>query len=79
MAVERNTIVTLHNRNPLHTFFAYFFVIFYSCYSYERVCEKRLLHEFPISIAMLNGTFFFRSVKAINNWKRSTVKQILLN
>ena len=31
---------------------------------------------FPIAI--LNGTFFFRSVKAMNNWKRSAIKQILL-
>ena len=37
------------------------------------------MHEFPISyIAILNGTFFFRSVKAMNNWKRSAIKQILL-
>ena len=33
----------------------------------------------PFPIAILNGTFFFRSVKAINNWKRSSaIKQILL-
>ena len=32
----------------------------------------------PFPIAMLNGTFFFRSVKAMNNWKRSAIKQILL-
>ena len=32
----------------------------------------------PFPIAILNGTFFFRSVKEMNNWKRSTIKQILL-
>ena len=32
--------------------------------------------QFPIAI--LNGTFFFRSVKAMNSWKRSAIKQILL-
>ena len=32
----------------------------------------------PFPIAILNGTFFVRSVKAMNNWKRSAVKQILL-
>ena len=32
----------------------------------------------PFPIAILNGTFFFRSVKAMNNWKRSAIKQILL-
>ena len=32
----------------------------------------------PFPTAILNGTFFFRSVKAINNWKRSAIKQILL-
>ena len=30
------------------------------------------------SIAILNGTFFFRSVKAMNNWKRRAIKQIIL-
>ena len=38
-----------------------------------------ILHETPFSIAILNGTYFFRSGKAMNNWKRSTVKQILLS
>ena len=32
--------------------------------------------RFPV--AVLNGTFIFRSVKAMNNWKRSAIKQILL-
>ena len=32
----------------------------------------------PFPIAILNGTFFFHSVKAINNWTRSAIKQILL-
>ena len=32
----------------------------------------------PFPISILNGTFFFRSVKAMNNWKRSAIKQILL-
>ena len=33
----------------------------------------------PFPIAILNGTFFFRSVKAMNNWKYSPYyKQILL-
>ena len=32
----------------------------------------------PFPIAILNGTFFFLSVKAMNNWKRSSIKQILL-
>ena len=32
----------------------------------------------PFPIAILNGTFFFRSVKAMNNWDRSAIKQILL-
>ena len=31
--------------------------------------------QFPIAI--LNGAFLFRSVKAMNNWKRSAIKQIL--
>ena len=29
-------------------------------------------------MAVLNGNFFFRSLKVINNWKRSAIKQILL-
>ena len=40
--------------------------------------RKALLHESPFHIAILNGTFFFRSVKAMNNWKQSAIKQILL-
>ena len=32
----------------------------------------------PFPIAILNGTFFFRSVKAMDNWTRSAIKQILL-
>ena len=32
----------------------------------------------PFPIAIMNGTFYFRSVKAMNNWKRSAIKQILL-
>ena len=32
----------------------------------------------PFPIAILNGTFFFRSVNSMNNWKRSAIKQILL-
>ena len=32
----------------------------------------------PFPIAILNGTIFFRSVKAMNNWKRSAIKQFLL-
>ena len=32
----------------------------------------------PFPIAILNDTFFFRSVKAMNNWKLSDIKQILL-
>ena len=32
----------------------------------------------PFPIVILNGTFFFRSVKAMNNWKLSAIKQILL-
>ena len=32
----------------------------------------------PFPIAILNGTSFFRSVKAMNNWNRSAIKQILL-
>ena len=32
----------------------------------------------PFPIAILNGTFIFRSVKAMNNWKLSAIKQILL-
>ena len=28
----------------------------------------------PFPIAILNGTFFFLSAKAMNNWKRSAIK-----
>ena len=38
--------------------------------------EKYSCMSFPFPIA--NGTFPFRSVKAMNNWKRSAIKQILL-
>ena len=39
---------------------------------------KHLCMSSPFPIAILNGTFYFRSVKAMNNWKRSAIKQILL-
>ena len=39
---------------------------------------KTLVHEFPISYSHTEWYFFFRSVKAMNNWKRSAIKQILL-
>ena len=32
----------------------------------------------PFPIAILNGPFFFRFLKAMNNWKLSGIKQILL-
>ena len=32
----------------------------------------------PFPKAILNGTFLFRSVKTMNNWKRIAIKQILL-
>ena len=39
---------------------------------------KRSGMSSQFSIPILNGTLFFRSVKAMNNWKLSTIKQILL-
>ena len=38
---------------------------------------KHSCMSFPFPIVILNGTFFF-AVKAMNNWKRSAIKQILL-
>ena len=44
-----------------------------------RVClRKHSCMSSPFPIAILYGTLFFRSVKALNNWKRSAIKQILL-
>ena len=39
---------------------------------------KHSCMSYPFPIAILNGTFFFRSVKAMNNWKLSAIKQTLL-
>ena len=44
----------------------------------RRCLGKHSSMSSPFPIAILNGTFFFRSVKAMNNWKRSAIKQILL-
>ena len=43
------------------------------------VFGKTLVHEIPISYSHTEWyLLFFRSVKAMNNWKRSAIKQILL-
>ena len=44
----------------------------------RKCLEKHSCMSSPFPIAILNGTFFFHSVKARNNWKRSAIKQILL-
>ena len=38
---------------------------------------KHFCMSSPFPVAILNGAFFFRSVKAMNNWKLSAIKQIL--
>ena len=75
----RARFALFHTHASLLTSFVCFFILFHSCCSNAQVFGKTLVHEFPVSyIAILNGTFFFRSVKAMNNWKRSAIKQILL-
>ena len=54
------------------------FILFRSYCSLVRVFRKNSSMSSSFPIAILNGTFFFRSVKAMNNWKRSAIKQILL-
>ena len=44
----------------------------------RKCLRKHSCMSSPFPIAILNGTFFFRSVHAMNNWKRSAIKQILL-
>ena len=39
---------------------------------------KALVHEFPISCSRAEWCLHFRSVKAVNNWKRRAIKQIIL-
>ena len=65
-----------HTHASLLTSFVCFFILFHSCCSHAQVFGKTLVHEFPIAI--LNATLFFRSVMAMNNWKRSGIKQIIL-
>ena len=44
----------------------------------RRCLGERSCMSSPFSVDILNSTFFFRSVKAMNNWKRSVIKQIIL-
>ena len=48
------------------------------CCSHAQCLGKHSCMSSPFPKAILNGTFFFRSVKAMNNWKRSAIKQSLL-
>ena len=43
----------------LLTYIVGFRILFHSCCFRARVSVKTLVHEFPIPIAILNGTFFF--------------------
>ena len=60
------------------TFFVCFFILFHSCCSHAQVFGKHWCMSSPFPIAILNGSFF-RSVKAMINCNRSSIKQILLN
>ena len=68
------SILTPLSLPPLSVYLSYFIltVPVRKCLG-KHSCMSSL---FPIAI--LNGTFFFRSVKAMGNWKRSAIKQILL-
>ena len=58
------------------------FLLFPCASVWENTCAfaqfPKHLRSSPFPIAILNGTFFFCSVKAMNNWKWSAIKQILL-
>ena len=68
-----------HTQASLLTSFVCFFILFHYCCSHAQVFGKTLVHELPISYSHTEWYLhFFRSVKAMNNWKRSAIKQILL-
>ena len=50
--------------------------LLFPCANVWKITLAWVISSFPIAI--LNGAFFFRSVKAMNNLKRSAIKQILL-
>ena len=68
------SILTLLSLPPSSVFLPYFILAVPMC----RCLGKHSCMSSQFPIAILNGTFFFRSVKAMNNWKRSAIKQILL-
>ena len=45
----------------------------------RKCCGLHLCVSSPFPVALLNGTFFSLSVRAMNNWQLSAIKQILLN
>ena len=59
---------------PSFVFLSYFIL----AVPMRKCLGKHLLMSSLFHLAILNGTFFFRSVKAMTNWKRGATKQIIL-
>ena len=70
---------SFHTHTSLLAFIVCFFILFHSCCSNVLVSGKTLVHEFPISYSHTEWYLFSTLVKAMNNWKRIAINQILLN
>ena len=57
--------------------FVCFFILFHSCRSRAQVFRKTLVHEFPVSYCHTEWNLF-SLCEGRNNWKRSSIKQVLL-
>ena len=67
-----------HTHVSLLTSFIWFLSYFILAVPMRKCLGKCLCMNSLFPIAILNGTFFFCSVKAMNNWKQSAINQILL-
>ena len=67
--------ISFHTRTSLLTFSISFCFLFHSYCTHVWFFLKHSYLSSPFPIAILNGTFFFHSVKAMDNWKPSAISK----
>ena len=73
------SVAFFHTHASFLTVFVCFFTYVIFAVPMRECLGKHLCMSCSFPIAILNGTCFIRSVKAMNNRKRIAIKQILLN
>ena len=73
----RAIFASFHTLTSLLVFFVCSLSYFILAVLMRKCLGKHSCMSSPFPIAILNATFFFRSAKAMNNWKLSSIKQIL--